>query len=257
MGFVFDGITSRSMGIKSYLRNWELMPALENNFLKLTWRDGSLDLGSHLGMRTIRLEAGFLPQSSVSGMKEKIDALTAWLSPSEGAKKLVLDEFPDRYFVARISENLMLSRVLRLMGSFELAFVAADPFAYAREDETEVYTAPGSYNFKRLKGNTSSFPKILVKADFTETYRPKLHITINGDTISLSGITPTGSMLEIDCGMQTVRLLNAEGELIGNGMPMLEEPVFPELQMGENTISITAERLSAFEISINACSRWR
>ena len=257
MGFLFDGVSSRSMGIKSYLRQWELMPGLENQFLTLPGRDGGLDLGSTLGMRTIRLEAGFLPQASVSNLSDKIDTLTAWLSPEKGAKRLVLDEFPDRYFLARVSENLMLTRVLRMMGSFELTFLAPDPFAYALEDETAVYTEPGTFRFTRQKGNSSSSPILRVKATFTESNRPRLLLTINHETLVLSGIAPSGSILEIDCGMQTVRLLNSRGELIGNGMPLLEEPVFPTLLMGENTVSIKAERFDSFEVSLHACSRWR
>lgn len=257
MGFFFGGVSSRSMGIKSYLRQWELMPGLENQFLTLPGRNGGLDLGSTLGMRTIRLEAGFLPQASVSNLSDKIDTLTAWLLPEKGAKRLVLDEFPDRYFLARVSENLMLTRVLRRMGSFELTFLAPDPFAYALEDETAFYKESGAFRFTRQKGNTSSSPILRVKAAFAESNRPRLSLTINHETMVLSGIAPSDSILEIDCGMQTVRLLNSEGMLIENGMPLLEEPVFPELLMGENTVSIKAERLHSFEVSLHACSRWR
>lgn len=58
------------------------------------------------------------------------------VDPVGGLKQLVLDDVPDRYFMARLNAAVECERLLRSSGSFDLTFFCPDPFGYAIEDET-------------------------------------------------------------------------------------------------------------------------
>ena len=67
-----------------------------------------------------------------------------------GLKQLVLDDVPDRYFMARLNAAVECERLLRSSGSFDLTFFCPDPFGYAIEDETFSITEAGNSTVTRL-----------------------------------------------------------------------------------------------------------
>ena len=204
----------------------------------------------------IKLICGYIPQKSASRW-DKLDEIAGWLSCDKGLRKLVISEFPDRYYLARIASSVDFTRELRTMGTFELSFFCPDPYGYAIDDEILTITEPGSYRLTRKLGNTSSSPLILVDADFPENTRPTMQLKINDEVLNLSGIWPPNSTLVLDTLHQTAKFISPTGETIGNAMPALERPVFPKFQMGDNYIELTGERLSLREVKIKAQSRWR
>ena len=57
------------------------------------------------------------------------------VDPVGGLKQLVLDDVPDRYFMARLNAAVECERLLRSSGSFDLTS-SARTLRYAIEDET-------------------------------------------------------------------------------------------------------------------------
>ena len=231
MAFRFGEFSNRDLKLYSYLSSWQLVPGGNTNTLSIPGRDGVLDFGTGLGPREIKLTCGFMPQKSAIKMGERIDQVASFLSSEKGLQKLVLSEFPDRFFMARISGTVDFKRQLRTMGSFELTFFCPDPYGYALADDVLEIKNPGAYVLDRQQGNTGSYPLIRVDADFLESTRPRLELNINDEIITLSGIWPEGSVLELDCLSQTARFIGQK-EALGNAMTALESPVFPALHTG-------------------------
>lgn len=257
MAFTFNGISSKTMKLYAYLASWQIIPEQENQFLKVIGKEGVLDLGRSSTGREIRFQASLRPQQNMRAVMQCMDDLAAWLSPEQGLKRLVLDEFPDRYFLARVSALLDYQRLLRTTGSFELLFTCPDPYGYALADDEFIISSEGTYDFQRTQGNALSYPTITVSGEFTESRKPVLRLEYGGETLEISGVFPEGSKLEVDTGLQTARFINPEGQTIGNGMPALTAPVFPKLVPGQNQIKVSGERLILDEIHFKANSRWR
>ena len=68
MGFSFDGITSKSMGIASRMAEEKRVPELKNHTIQVAGRDGVLDLGSSLSERVIGISCFIPPKRMMAGL---------------------------------------------------------------------------------------------------------------------------------------------------------------------------------------------
>ena len=124
MGFQYNGITSQSMSIKAHLTGWQMVPSLRSNTETVPGKAGLADFGADSGERYIDVACNVYPQKTFADMVAILDQVAAWLDPTAGTKQLVLDDVPDRYFMARLSDTVDCERLLRAAGSFTLRFLA-------------------------------------------------------------------------------------------------------------------------------------
>ena len=186
-----------------------------------------------------------------------LDALAEWLDPKNGLKQLVLDDVPDRYFTARLSDAVDCERLVKSSGAFDLRFVCPDPFGYAQTDESFVLTAAGSNTVTRIKGNTDSEPVYLLKGVISSSSSTYISLKTNNEELRVFGSLASGETLVIDSGKVTAKIVNAQGATLRNGLPLLQELNFPILRKGSNTVDIAATGATFTELRIQAMSRWR
>ena len=123
MGFTFDGVHSKNMKITARIVSWQVSPAPRNAFEVIPGRMGIADLGSDTSEKYIKVICNIFPQHSFTEVIHLLDDVAEWLNPNLGVKQLVLDDIPNRYFLARLVEEVDCERILRSAGSFELTFV--------------------------------------------------------------------------------------------------------------------------------------
>jgi predicted phage tail component-like protein len=104
MGFIYNGISSQSMKIRARLTKWQVSPALRNSFETVPGKAGIADFGCDISERNIIISCSVLPQRSFTELVSVLDNVAEWLNPENGLKQLVIDDLPDRYFMARLSE---------------------------------------------------------------------------------------------------------------------------------------------------------
>ena len=257
MGFIFNGITSQSMGIKARLTNWVASPALRNSFVTIPGKPGVADFGSDGAERTITLRCNVYPRHVFSSLVGALDSLAEWLDPEKGLKQLVLDDVPDRYFTARLSDAVDCERLILAAGTFDLKFVCPDPFGYAQTDESFTITADGESTVMRLKGNTDSLPVYRLKGMVPQGTSTYISILTNDSVLQVIGALNDGETLIVDSGLMTAKVVDTTGETLRNGLPLLSELNFPVLRKGANTITITVQGATFTELDIQAKSRWR
>ena len=158
MGFSYNDITSKSMGLKARLTSWQVSGSLRNFTTTVPGKYGVTDFGADFDYREIVVSCNIFPRHSFSALVSTLDDIAAWLDPVGGLKQLVLDDVPDRYFMARLNAAVECERLLRSSGSFDLTFFCPDPFGYAIEDETFSITEAGNSTVTRLIGNMESNP---------------------------------------------------------------------------------------------------
>ena len=257
MGFQFHGTQSQNMKIKARLTSWQASPALRNFYETVPGKAGVADFGCDSGERIITLTCYIYPQKDFASLVAVLDAMSQWLDPTAGLKQLVLDEVPDRYFLARLSEAVDCERLLRSAGSFTLKFICPDPHAYALEDETFVFSEEGEHEAKRNLGNTHSEPVYALQGVISSDTDSFLSIITDGEELRIVGALSEGETLIVDSSLVTAKVVDSVGNTLRNGLPLLYELNFPSLDTGSNTVVVSASNATFTELKIQANSRWR
>ena len=168
------------------------------------------------------------------------------------------DDVPDRYFMARLNAAVECERLLRSSGSFDLTFFCPDPFGYAIEDETFSITEAGNSTVTRLIGNMESNPIYRIEGVVTSGAGNSISITTNGQELKIvNAALAAGETLVVDTDRMTAYVEDADGMILRNALPYLEELNFPTLAVGSNTVSVTAANATFTGLEIQARSRWR
>lgn len=258
MGFSYNGISSQSMKIRAHLTGWQVSPALRSNTETVPGKAGLADFGTDSGERYVDVSCNVYPQKTFTDMVAILDRVAAWLDPTAGTKQLVLDDVPDRYFMARLSDAVDCERLLRAAGAFSLRFLCPDPYAYALDDEAFVLSDLGTHEAVRETGNMDSEPVYLLRGAIPSGTSSYVSITTNGEELRITGPLSAGEILVIDTGMVTAKVTDSAGNTIRNGLPCLQELNFPILRRGMNAVAIqTVSGASFSELRIQAKSRWR
>lgn len=252
MGFSFNGIYSRSMGIDTRMAEEMRIPAPRNQTGTLAGRHGLLDFGETLSEREIKITCFIPPGRTDLEFLELKDAIVGWLNPDNGLCGLTLDSEPGRVYYARIRDSVSYVRIVRNTGTFDVTFFCPDPFAYALPDE--VFTITGSRTVTRAKGNCRSAPLYRLRgllADSDESIR----ITVNGERMEIRGPLTDSETLEIDAKELTARVVSVDGT-VRNALGQLAYLNFPYLKPGENTVTIGTNGGTLALLTVEARSRW-
>src|SRR5699024_8678361 len=145
------------------------------------------------------------------------------LNPNIGVKQLVLDDIQNRYFLARLVEEVDCERILRSAGSFELTFVSPDSYGYAITDEQFTIDSTGRYAVERELGNIVSFPIYRMKGNISSSSLTFLTITTNGESLKINGPLASNEILIVDSGLLTAKITDTSGNTVRNGLSILDE----------------------------------
>ncbi len=255
MGFQYGGVSSQAMKVKARLTGWQASPSVRSNTETVPGKPGLADFGADSGERYIDISCNVFPQKTFAALVSILDRVSAWLDPAQGLKQLVLDDVPDRYFQARLSDAVDCERLLRAAGAFSLRFLCPDPYGYALDDEAFVLTGTGAQEVMRQVGNTDSEPVYVLQGAVASGH---ISIKTNGEELRIVGPLSAGEVLVIDTGMVTAKVTDSAGNTLRNGLPCLQELNFPVLRRGLNIVEIGMAGGAAFsELRIQAKSRWR
>lgn len=258
MGFIYNDVSSQEMGVKARLESWQVSGALRNYTSIIPGKDGAADFGAVLDSREIIVSCSIFPKQRFQALVEVLDEIAYWLSPLDGLKQLIFDEIPDRYFMARLRDQVDCERVIRAAGRFQLWFLCPDPFSYAVKDEVFTFIETGTHSLTRELGNIESFPLFALRGQMTKSEENHISITIGDVTMKIkNGELAAGEILYLDSQNMTAYVTTEEGVLLRNGLSLLENIEFPTLRVGTNEITIDATNAVFTEFKVQARSRWR
>lgn len=256
MGFSYNDVTSKEMGIKARLTSWQVSGRLRNFTTTVPGKYGVADFGADLDYREISVVCNIFPKHSFTVLVEALDGIAAWLDPTQGLHQLILDDVPDRYFMARLNDAVDCERLIRSAGRFDLRFFCPDPFGYAIADESYTITAAGTHTVTRKTGNTESLPVYRIKGVIAGS--GSITITTNGAAMRISNAAlSAGEVLVVDTDKMTAWVENSSGITLRNALPYLEELNFPTLAVGNNSVQVEVAGDTLTELHIQAMSRWR
>jgi len=194
------------------------------------------------------------------GLRELWDQVTEWLD--SGPARLIFDELPDRYWVARLSKGLNAkSAGISYVTQEEVGFIADDPHPYAVVDDTVTVTAPGGFEGRRHFGNAPSYPTITVAAVLSAGQ--VLTVTLDGKAVSVAGPLSASERLVVDCKDMRFLVTDAAGQTLRlataqiNGLADLvsDLPTVPPRRAWNGDVTLSGGSLSWLRVDCN--SRWR
>lgn len=258
MGFTYNDIHSKDMGVGARLTSWQVCGNLRNFTTTVPGKYGVTDFGSDFDYREIAVSCTVIPQKNFAALVQKLDGIAAWLDPIS-LHQLIFDDVPDRYFMARLNAAVDCERLIRSAGKFDLKFFCPDPFGYALIDETFSITATGStQTVTRTKGNADSLPVYAVQGVSARNAGSSITINVNGTAIKIvDALLLENETLVIDADKMTAWVENGSGDHIRNALPYLQEVEFPALRPGANNVSVSVQNATFTSLSIQAKSRWR
>ena len=259
MGFTYNDTNSKDMGLRARLVSWQVCGGLRNYTASIPGKYGVADFGADYDYREITVSCGIAPKQNFKSLVAVLDDISLWLDPTGGLKQLVIDDVPDRYFMARLNEKADCERLLvRSAGSFDLKFFCPDPFGYAVSDEEYTITTTGTHTVKRTKGNIASNPVYRIRGVVSPGGSNSITIATNGSQLKIVNAALAASeTLVVDTGMMTAWVEDANGNVLRNALPYLRDLNFPALVVGSNTITVAANSATFTRLEIEAKSRWR
>ena len=169
---------------------------------------GLADFGADSGERYIDVSCNVYPQKTFAGLVAVFRSGGGMVRPYGGDKTACTGRWPDRYFMARLSDTVDCERLLRAAGSFTLRFLCPDPYGYALDDETFTLSQAGEHEVEREIGNTDSEPVYSLQGTISSG---AVVLTTNGENLRVVGPLAAGEVLVIDTGMVTAKVTDSAG----------------------------------------------
>lgn len=258
MGFSFDGIHSKDMGLFTRMAKENRVPELRNHTIEIAGKSGLLDLGSSLSERVIEISCLIPPKMTLNAFLASKDNVVNWLSPDKGLCALTLDTEPGRVYYARLQGGVTFEKITEHSATFDLTFFCPDPFGYAVEDENYTITATGTHVITRTLGTVASKPVYRLNAGIASSPDNYVSITTNSKELKIvNAVLDSAEMLVIDSEKMTAWVENAAGGIARNALPYIDELNFPTLNVGDNTVTIETANTWFGSLNIQAKSRWR
>lgn len=164
--FSFGGVDLKGHGLYLTQRTMPALPRTRERTLDIPGRHGKLDFGVEFAERVISLPCVIRAQTDEEFVA-KVRTLAGLFDPTKGVRRLVLDEEPDKFYMARYAGQLSINQVLQ-WGEFELPMACYDPFAYGTERiyEAVVETQPQELTVINA-GTAPMAPVIIIKNEST------------------------------------------------------------------------------------------
>ncbi|PGZ29503.1 hypothetical protein COE50_22070 [Bacillus anthracis] len=149
-----------------------ILPSIEVNTLKVTGRAGVLDYGMEIGERRINVDITIVTPKPNEVIKYTT-ILAEWLFHKE-LQKLILDDEPDKFYMARIEGDTNIEELLNT-GTGTLTFFCPSPFKESTTVKAATATGAASYDALSIEAKNEGS---------IETF-PQIEITMKQDTPSL------------------------------------------------------------------------
>jgi predicted phage tail component-like protein len=225
-GFTFNGTYSRDMGIAFVSKDRVLLPNINDQYIEIPMRNGSVMYPGWLSDQLIQLDCSKIFQT-LPDLRLAIRQIKAWLYTVD-RQILTFDDEPGKIYFGKIYTQsggsglggIPLDQLLR-MDNFSLPFRCA-PFATSVTPHTLTGTGTA------VNVGTHAAPCVISIAG------PEINpsLTINGATVSWTGTLTSDQTLVIDTGKMTAVIgsTNALGSVTG----IFPNP--PMLLPGDNAI---------------------
>lgn len=254
--FEYNGIKSSAFNLICRSVSRPLLPAIRPRAMQIYGRSGIIDYGGgDYNTRQIVMHIAYIGKSFVE-LRSRAREIAAWLSSNAWAKLVINDE-PDKYYLARVLTGINLDTMQKL-GQADITF-ECQPFVYMATDTgsdpawdeadfpwiTEIpWNMIQSYQFSASATEEYTFENPgTCEIGCNSPQGSKFNIIVTGSWTTLE-ISLNGKMLEYtEAGSGTLIIDNVNMEVKLDGVNKLSElegdiDSFLSIVPGENTIEV-------------------
>lgn len=257
-GATFGGVSYASLGLQLLKEHISLLPETVQDEEELPGLDGTIDVETRYGPRTIEHEVMMLAADE-GEYQFRLQQIAKVFNARAGVKPLVRDRAPGKRYMAKYNGRIPIEKIASI-GQFTLPFKAFYPFAESVTDTSTRlaygqgytygmglhYGMSGQYSFAV---NSSPTTRSIYHAGTHEAY-PIIRLvgscsnltltnTTTGETLQLNMPIPSNSTVEINCA-PLEQSVTRNGVLSLNGVL----GTFPRLVEGNNNITISGTSLN-------------
>lgn len=131
------------------------------------------------------------------------------------------------------------------------------PIRICVKDDIFDITSLGIHDVNRVRGNAISEPVYLLRGMVSSQDEDFITLKTNKEELRITGLLSVREILVIDSGLLTAKITDLDGNMLRNGLSILQRPNFPTLNKGTNTVDISVNGATFTELVIHAKSRWR
>lgn len=262
ISFEYKGIRGSEYGIYCKTVKRSLLPAIRRREFEIFGKSGIIDIGNNdYAPKIMTVKLTYIGANLVD-LRSKARLLASWLNSSTWGK-LIFDDEPDKYYLARVKDGIDLSNIL-MAGEMTVEF-ECQPFACMAVDTgddltwdeadfpwlTEIsWNMVKSYQFSATGVNSFAFDNPgTQEIGCNSPQGSKFNIIVSGIWTTLS-LTLNGKTLKyLESGTGELVIDNVEMEVTLNGANKLSAldgdiDSFLSVMPGENTIQITGTGLN-------------
>jgi len=202
--FTFDGTDFSTLGVTYLTAVPGVLPSPKFARDSVGFRDLSVGGASTFPERTISI-ALHVHGTSASDLRDKLDSIALALSSREDAA-LSLDNWPSRYWMARVGSEVRPQPMGPLAAACEIEFVCADPFGYASVESTDDDTieAAASHEFSLVVGGTAPALPVFVVVPTAASAPVVISNETTGEKISWENALAATDQIRINCSTQYI-----------------------------------------------------
>lgn len=273
IGFEYKGVHGSEYGIYCKTEKRSLLPAVRRREFEIFGKSGIIDLGDNDYMHKIMTAKLTYVGNSLVELRNRARDIAAWLNSTRW-EKLIFDDEPDKYYLARVKNGIDLNNIL-MTGEMSVNF-ECQPFAYMCTstgadptwDEadfpwiTEIpWNMVQSYQFSATGTTNYTFEHPgTQEIGCNSPQGSKFDIVISGSWTTLE-ISMNGKTLEFtEAGTGTLVIDNVDMEVKLNGLNKLSAldgdiDSFLNIVPGENTIGVSGTGLN-ITVTIDFIPQW-
>lgn len=169
---------------------------------------------------------------------EKLDAVRGVLSPTHGDRELIFDHQSDRFYMARLENEIEESVIGTRAIETNLRFFCADPLAYAVDATELVYTEDGDWDGSLAYDGSAPTP--IVAVGFRDTANQVITLGVENETtgriVTADYSLGEGNFIRFD-GVREIVEVSADGEEWIPVQRFVGSIQFPELVGGVNQLA--------------------
>lgn len=144
IGWMYNDIHISSLKVISQSINRPALPALRIREIEALGRHGLYDFGSNTyGKRYIEVEIKYVGDT-FEELRARARDIAAWLSGINGLKRLVFDDEPDKYYLAKLYDSVPIQNSYRIVTGAKILFECNPPFALSINQDTVIEDITGS-----------------------------------------------------------------------------------------------------------------
>ncbi|MEY8748941.1 distal tail protein Dit [Alkalicoccobacillus gibsonii] len=227
--FSFKGKSAKDFGLVVREVETPLLPSATHRTINVSNMHGAIDVGRKYEPREITVQIG-IKGDSYESVRSQARTIAAWLN-SDKLEKLVLEDEPDKYYMARIVDDTDLKPLFRYEET-SVTFIATNPFAISQKPKT-VKLSKNNSKKVTVAGTAETFPvfNILMDAasdNFTISVKNEKYGTVH---MKLFDKFIKGEPVVVDCQSGTIRVDNRKANILSLDSDLAT------LVNGENTIT--------------------